>query len=78
MQYDKPFCTDCKHYKLTHGVIHSCTRIQGVNLVTGEPMYYNCVNERTDLGTCGPDGRHFQIHPQRKLDLEISDDIIPF
>lgn len=75
---NKPFCIDCAHYKLTHGVIHSCTRIEGKNLVTGEPMYYSCINERTELGTCGPDGYHFLLNPQRKLEFEVNDEPIPF
>ncbi len=74
----KPICLDCAHYKLTHGCIHSCTRVEGKNLVTGEPMYYSCINERTELGTCGPDGYHFLLNPQRKLQFEVNDEPIPF
>lgn len=60
------FCKDCKYRGFTVDGFYMpgyCTRNPRTNLVTGNPQYWRCEDERSVLGQCGKEGSYFEPKP---------------
>ena len=54
-------CTECVHYTRNRDGDKLCTKIVlSTSLVDGTSMHWQCHDERSAIGACGPDARNFE------------------